>query len=130
MGNGPDKEEIEYYNKYFAERERASKREAEEKIRMINYQTMKLKQENQRRIDNAKKQAEKEIEASADQLNRQRINFILKNQKFAGYNINPYGMSSSELEYWVNKIENKITDDTNKRIHKINNTFETFINNI
>ena len=127
MGNGPDKEEIEYYNKYFDERERASKREVEEKIRMINYQTMKLEQENQRRLDNTKKQAEKEIEASADQLNRKRINLILKHQElFGGYNINPYGMSSSELEYSANKIQK----NTNEGIKQINNTFETFINNI
>ena len=36
------------------------------------------------------------------------IKFILDNQGYLGYNINPYKLSQSELNYWYNRIYSEL----------------------
>ena len=48
------------------------------------------------------------LQAAQNSYDDEMRDYIIKSQKLVGYNLNPYGMSSNDLEYWSKKIQNEI----------------------
>ena len=70
-------------------------------------------------VEYTKKECDNLVKASQEKYDKQLINFISENQKIAGYDLNPYEMSSSQKEYWSNRIVEKVKNDTEKKIDQI-----------
>jgi len=62
-------------------------------------------------------------------LDNQRRNDILKKQHYVGYNLNPYSMSSSELEYWWKEINKEIERMHQQRFNNLYTEFGCKFNN-
>jgi len=58
-------------------------------------------------------------EINQNRIDRKNREIILETQHAAGYNLNPYNMSSSQLEYWVKKIKEEI-ERKNKELEREN----------
>ena len=101
MGNDEELEEEKWKARYWKEQAELADEEIErKKIQADQYLQRQVeinKMRNKQRIQNAQN--------SYDAMLR---NYILQNQQFAGYKVNPYNMSSSELEYWEKKINEEI----------------------
>ncbi len=71
-------------------------------------------------------------EINQNRIDMMNIETILKAQHAAGYNLNPYNMSSSQLEYWVKKIKEEIerkNKELDKKISAYNNRLFNNYNN-
>lgn len=100
-----------------------------------NYEEFKeaLEREKEMKIEQHRRMMEQEVERNRIRNNIilqnaensykiQLINYIISNRSAAGYNINPYNMSTSELEYWRNKINEKIksqVQDMDRKMEQI-----------
>ena len=91
------------------------RRQAEEEIKRINennkYKIKKMLQDNQKDEDNTRRE------------------YILKLQHYVGYNLNPYNMSSSELQYWWKKIIKEIERRDQMQTKRLNNIYNDFNKN-
>ena len=126
MGQDSESKKIEneYNARYFEELNRRMNQEYEEKKRMIKEQAAQQRLQNQRKNEYIRRQLENEQKATQNQLDKQRIDFILEYQGVAGYNLNPYQMPSSQLEYWSHQIMEKINNDNKKKRNELMRNME------
>ena len=106
MGNSEEEEEEDRKARILKAR-----LERENELLEENYKILleKRKQDLEREIER-KKMISKQIEQRVQNYkDNNRRNFILQAQHIVGYHhLNPYSMSSSELEYWHNKINEEV----------------------
>ena len=59
-------------------------------------------------VENNKRMNRQIVQDSQDALDNQRRKLIIESGPLVGYHLDPYSMSSSELEYWFEKIQSEI----------------------
>ena len=93
----------EYYlNKYIEEQNKKLKLETKMKMRQIDNYYANTTRQNKIRSDLIKANAQKQM----DVANRK---YIIEYHGHLGYNLNPYQMSSSELQFWRERMYTKIS---------------------
>ena len=110
---GMSQEEKELLRQYEKEIERQRIQSEIEYKQALEYNERRRQQEyeyNERRNEILLENANKE-------LDRARINFILKSHKAFGYNLNPYKMTRQQLEYWSNRLEREMKTFVNNNLH-------------
>ena len=110
---GMSQEQKEILRQYEKEIERQRIQSEIEYKQALEYNERRRQQEyeyNERRNEILLENANKE-------LDRARINFILKSHKALGYNLNPYKMTRQQLEYWSNRLEREMKTFVNNNLH-------------
>ena len=96
------------------------------------YFDQQLKRQNERIIQSIvelnRKANEKINQDIQNQLDKKKRDFIIRYKRMAGYNVNPYKLSSSELDFWEKKIYKKIEQEQLESIKNIDKFYSQFHN--
>jgi hypothetical protein len=106
------------------------RRDVESSAQAYEIRMRQIEEENRRFNEinnyNFEMQMRNDIQKEEDNNRRE---YILKLQHFVGYNLDPYNMSSSELEYWWKKINKEIERKSQSQRKRLNNIYNDFNNN-
>ena len=112
MGSDESNYDKEYYARLKEQLEREKEAKLEQHRRYLEYSLEQNRKRNREILKRAQNSYDNQVR-----------DYIIKSQGLVGYNLNPYKMTSKELEYCQRKISNEINELNERNEQKMENVY-------